>query len=148
MAIAPEGSTAEFTCVIKNCDSCFIRWEAFDTETGEPVSGMTQPRVVAEGNCVTSTISIVAVNNAVVQCEENNRFAKTKRERYHYSKMALLIVEKEGRWTLNRIPHHHNLTIHFFHCRIWGRVQINNYGVIYFILYNHNIFKTQSSSPK
>ncbi|CAI8043152.1 hypothetical protein GBAR_LOCUS23942 [Geodia barretti] len=89
-----EGSTATFTCELKNCPVCFVHWTAIDTETGLNVS--VNRHVVAENNHITSTISILAVNNTVVQCVENNRLARPKRERLHYSTLALLLVEKEG----------------------------------------------------
>ena len=91
-----EGSTATFTCELKNCPVCFVHWTAIDTETGLPVS--VNPQVVAEDR-LTSTISILEVNNAVVQCEEHNRFATPKRERRHYSMVALLhVTEEQGRY--------------------------------------------------
>ena len=74
-----EGCTANFTCELRNCSVCFVHWTAIDTETGLHVS--VNPHVVAEDNHLTSTISILAVNNTVVQCEEYNRFATPKRER-------------------------------------------------------------------
>ena len=91
-----EGSTATFTCELKNCPCsvCLVHWTAIDTETGLNVS--VNRHVVAENNHITSTISILAVNNTVVQCVENNRLARPKRERLHYSTLALLLVEKEG----------------------------------------------------
>ena len=92
-----EGSTANFTCELKNCVNCHVLWTAVDTETGLHVS--VYPQVVTEDNRLTSTISILAVNNTVVQCEEYNRFATPKRERRHYSKVALLrVIEEQGRY--------------------------------------------------
>ncbi|CAI7995536.1 hypothetical protein GBAR_LOCUS1710 [Geodia barretti] len=90
-----QGSTANFTCELKNCVTCLVHWTAIDTETGLHVSG-DLIRVVADANRITSTISILAVNNTVVQCVENNRLARQRRERLHYSTLALLLVEKEG----------------------------------------------------
>ena len=85
-----EGSTARFTCELKNCPVCFVHWTAIDTETGLHVS--VNPHVVTEDSRLTSTISILAVNNTVVQCVENNRLARPKRERLHYSTLALLYL--------------------------------------------------------
>ena len=91
-----EGSTASFICELKDCVNCPLHWTAIDTETGLHVS--VNPHVVAEDNHLTSTISILAVNNTVVQCEEYNRFATPKRERRHYSKVAVLgVTEEQGR---------------------------------------------------
>ena len=89
-----EGSTANFTCELKGCVKCPVHWTAVDTQTGLHVS--VYPQVVTR---LTSTISILAVNNTVVQCEEYNRFATPKRERRHYSKVALLrVIEEQGRY--------------------------------------------------
>ena len=114
-----EGSTANFTCELKNCVDCPVDWTAVDTETGLHVSVYQQ--VVTDGNRLTSTISILAVNNTVVQCEEYNRLARQKRERLHYSTLALLLVEKEGMPENNISQHYDSL---FSRHRIWSRVQI------------------------
>ena len=115
-----QGSTANFTCELKNCVTCLVHWTAIDTETGLHVSG-DLIRVVADANRITSTISILAVNNTVVQCVENNRLARQRRERLHYSTLALLLVEKEGTEE-NIISQHYDSL--FSHHRIWSRVQI------------------------
>ncbi|CAI8043153.1 hypothetical protein GBAR_LOCUS23943 [Geodia barretti] len=104
-----EGSTATFTCELRNCSVCFVHWTAIDTETGLHVS--VNPQVVTEDNCITSTISILAVNNTVVQCEEYNRFARPKRERRHYSMVALLrVTEEQGRANHKRSAQPEKLT--------------------------------------
>ncbi|CAI7995538.1 hypothetical protein GBAR_LOCUS1710, partial [Geodia barretti] len=112
-----QGSTANFTCELKNCVTCLVHWTAIDTETGLHVSG-DLIRVVADANRITSTISILAVNNTVVQCVENNRLARQRRERLHYSTLALLLVEKEGTEE-NIISQHYDSL--FSHHRIWSR---------------------------
>ena len=99
--------------------TCLVHWTAIDTETGLHVSG--DIHVVADDNRMTSTISILAVNNTVVQCVENNRLARKRRERLHYSTLALLLMEKKGTEE-NIISQQYDSL--FSHHKIWSRVQI------------------------
>ena len=94
-----RGNTATFRCQIKNCDECIIRWRIQDIQTREWVSVIAEDVVTVpdpdRDDRLTSTLSIVATNSSVVQCQEFNDGAIKRIDRNRYSKYAILYVPED-----------------------------------------------------
>ncbi|CAI8043155.1 hypothetical protein GBAR_LOCUS23944, partial [Geodia barretti] len=94
-----EGSTATFTCKIRDCDHCSVIWRVHNLETFERFNPRAEDfQNDDHGNGrTTSTLSITADSSSVVQCVEHNPSATRRIEKNSYSQYALLrVLKSEG----------------------------------------------------
>ena len=94
-----EGSTATFTCKIRDCEHCSVIWRVHNLETFERFDPREEDiQSDDHGSRTTSTLSITTASCSVVQCVEHNPSATRRIEKNSYSQYALLrLLKSEGK---------------------------------------------------